>query len=143
MPIRLHFMNTGSPTLVVPLDLADVTILDAYLDDQGACQITVESAIGHATCHRCGQVITASHGYGELVTVRHLAVWGRPTYITLCPRCFVCPDCSSPGHVVTNTEMGGWGIAYTITDQARQIWICTRRKTCISDSRPKFVKPST
>jgi transposase len=88
--------------------LAEVTILEAYLDDPGACRITVESTVGYATCHRCGQVITASHGYGEPVTVRHLAVWGRPTYVTLRPRRFVCPHCSSPGHVVTTTQAVTW-----------------------------------
>ena len=89
MPIRLSFTNTRPPTLSIPVDLADVTILDAYLDDQGACRITVESTVDQALCRRCGQVITASHGYGEPVTVRHLAVWGRPTYVTLHPRRFV------------------------------------------------------
>lgn len=108
MPIRLNFTNTRSPTLSIPLDLADVTILDAYLDDQGACQITVESTVDQVLCHRCGQVITASHGYGEPVTVRHLAVWGRPTYVTLHPRRFVCPHCSSPGQTVTTTQTVTW-----------------------------------
>ena len=85
-----------------------MTILDAYLDDQGACQITVESTVDQVLGHRCGQVITASHGYGEPVTVRHLAVWGRPTSVTLHPRRFVCPDCSSPGQTVTTTQTVGW-----------------------------------
>jgi transposase len=88
--------------------LADVTLLDATLDDQGACHVTVESTVDQATCHRCGQVITTSHGYGEPVTVRHLAVWGRPTYVTLHPRRFVCPRCSTPGHAVTTTQTVAW-----------------------------------
>lgn len=108
MPIRLPFTNTRPPTLSIPLDLADVTILDAYLDDQGACHITVESTLDQAMCHRCEQAITASHGYGEPITVRHLAVWGRPTYVTLHPRRFVCPHCSPPGHAVTTTQTVAW-----------------------------------
>jgi transposase len=45
-----------------------------------------------------------------------LAVWGRPTHVTLHPRRFVCPHCSTPGHVVTTTQAVAWrqeGSPYT------------------------------
>ena len=81
MPIRLNFTNTRTPTLSIPLDLADVTILDAYLDDQGACQITVESTVDQVLCHRC---VAGHHRFARLWRAGHRAPFGRVGTAHLC-----------------------------------------------------------
>jgi len=107
MSIPLRFENGVEPTLYVPLELPGVEIVGVTLDTEGY-HITVRSVVNHTPCRNCGREITRCHGYDDPITVRHLPVLGHPTYITLCPKRFVCPDCSTPERKVTTTQVLSW-----------------------------------
>ena len=107
MSIPLCFENGAEPTLYIPLELPDVEIASVKMDADGY-HITVRSVVGHTQCQGCGREIARSHGYGQPITVRHLSVLGHPTHITIYPKRFLCPHCSTPEHKVTTTQVLSW-----------------------------------
>ncbi len=48
-----------------------------------------------AVCPRCGQVSTVVHEQEERC-IRHLDIWGKPTYVHFPSRRFDCPHCKKP-----------------------------------------------
>ena len=107
MPISLCFENGAQPTLHIPLELPGVEVSKVKMDAEGY-QITVHSVVNHTQCRNCGREITNFHGYGQAITARHLPMWGHPTYITLRPKRFLCPYCSTPERKVTTTQVLSW-----------------------------------
>lgn len=82
------------PHIAIPLDIPDVTIEHVDITEQ-AINITVKSTITESLCHKCGSPICKVHGHDDKITLRHLPMLGKPTYIHLCPvrfRCFHCKD---------------------------------------------------
>ena len=107
MSMPLRFENSADPRLYIPLELPEVEIVSVKMAVDGY-HITVRSVVEHTHCQRCGRVISRSHGYGQPLSVRHLSVLGHPTYITIQPRRFLCPHCSTPEHKVTTTQVLSW-----------------------------------
>src|SRR6266487_1503693 len=68
-------------TFEIPLDIPDVTIQTVETDRNGAFVITVKSTVAGTYCHRCGKQITKVYGYDREITLRHLSILGRETYI--------------------------------------------------------------
>ena len=89
----------------IPLDIADVRVLDVQVDQDGAYIITIESTLKTARCHKCGQVIGKFYGYDEWVAVRHLPILGRPTYLRFRPRRYRCLTCAGKP---TTTQPLSW-----------------------------------
>lgn len=83
----------------VPLDIPDVCILRTEVNAQQELIITIESTKPGIACRVCGRVLTPVHGHGEWVRLRHLSVFGRPTYLRYRPRRGQCPTC--PGQPTT------------------------------------------
>jgi transposase len=83
----------GQAQVTVPLDIPDVRVLKTEINPQGDLIITVESTKPGTTCHRCGRWIDHLHGHDDWVNVRHLSVFGRPTYLRYRPRRYQCPNC--------------------------------------------------
>lgn len=79
--------------VTVPLDVPDVRVLKTEMNKDGELIITIESTKEGTTCRVCGRWISKSHGHADWVSVRHLPVFGRPTYLRYRPRRYQCPEC--------------------------------------------------
>ena len=89
----------------IPLDIPDVHVLDVQVDQDGAYILTIESTLKTARCHKCGQAIGKFFGYDEWVTVRHLPILGRPTYLRFRPKRYRCLKCAGKP---TTTQQLSW-----------------------------------
>lgn len=78
----------------VPLDIPDVRVLKTEMNQNGELIITIESTKAGTTCRVCGRWISKSHGHADWVTVRHLPVFGRSTYLRYRPRRYQCQECA-------------------------------------------------
>jgi len=79
--------------VTVPLGIPDVRVLKTEINPQGELIITIESTKPGATCRRCGRWIDKFHGHDDWVSLRHLPVFGRPTYLRYRPRRYQCLEC--------------------------------------------------
>ena len=77
----------------VPLDIPDVRVLKTEINARGELIITIESTKAGTTCRRCGRWIDKFHGHDEWVTLRHLPVFGRPSYLRYRPKRYQCLTC--------------------------------------------------
>jgi transposase len=81
------------PFISIPLDIENVRVLQTDLTAAGEFILTVESTLETTTCHRCGRVISESHGVDQPRLLRHLPILGRPLYLRIRPKRFRCPFC--------------------------------------------------
>ena len=79
--------------VTVPLGIPEVRVLKTEINEKGELIITIESTKKGTSCRWCGNWITKSHGYDKWVQVRHLSVFGRPTYLRYRPRRYRCEQC--------------------------------------------------
>ena len=77
----------------VPLDIPDVRVLKTEINARGELIITIESTKLGTVCRRCGRWIDKNHGQGDWVTLRHLPVFGRPSYLRYRPKRYQCLEC--------------------------------------------------
>ena len=77
----------------VPLDIPDVRVLKTEINPRGELIITIESTKLGTVCRRCGRWIDKLHGQGDWVTLRHLPVFGRPSYLRYRPKRYQCLEC--------------------------------------------------
>lgn len=76
-----------------PLDIPNLVVLSARENQQGDYIITVESTLHSTKCQHCGRELTQLHGRGRWIQLRHLPILGRPVYLQLRPKQYVCPHC--------------------------------------------------
>lgn len=88
---------------MVPLGIPDVRVLQTEINQVGELIITVESTKEGTTCRQCGREIRKRHGYNEWTIVRHLPVFGRPSYLRYRPRRYQCLECE--GHPTTTQRL--------------------------------------
>lgn len=91
--------------VTVPLDIPDVRVLSTEINKVGELIITIESSKEGTICRQCGREIHKRHGYDEWTIIRHLPVFGRPSYLRYRPRRYQCMLCE--GHPTT-TEQLSW-----------------------------------
>jgi transposase len=89
----------------VPLNIPDVRVIRSEMNKQGELIITIESTKKGTTCRRCGHWIDKFHGHDEWVTIRHLPVFGRPSYLRYRPKRYQCRGCEVHP---TTTERLDW-----------------------------------
>jgi transposase len=77
-------------TFEIPLDIPDVTIEAVTTNRVGHFQITVQSTIEGTPCHQCGQMTTTFYDKDREISLRHLPILGRKTYIHLRPKRYQC-----------------------------------------------------
>jgi len=70
----------------IPLDIEDIKIENVEFKEHGEIIIRVTSTLEGTYCHQCGQKITDSYGHDREITLRHLSILGRPTYIQIRPK---------------------------------------------------------
>jgi len=91
--------------VTIPLGIADVRVLQTSASERGEIIITIESTKAGTSCRKCGKWITKLHGREDWVTIRHLPVFGRPTYLRYRPKRYQCQACEgSP----TTTQSLEW-----------------------------------
>ena len=91
--------------VTVPLDIPDVRVLLTEINKVGELIITIESIQEGTLCRQCGREIRKRHGYDEWMIIRHLPVFGRPSYLRYRPRRYQCLECEgSP----TTTQRLEW-----------------------------------
>jgi len=91
--------------VTVPLDIPDVRVLQTEINKVGELIITVESTKEGAICRQCGREIRKRHGYDEWTIIRHLPVFGRPSYLRYRPRRYQCLECKGQP---TTTQRLDW-----------------------------------
>lgn len=79
----------------IPLDIPDVKIEKVEITAKGDIIITVVSRIDGTTCSKCGKKIDKRHGCDREITLRHLSILGRKTYIRIRPVRYRCPYCDN------------------------------------------------
>lgn len=89
--------------VTVPLDIPDVRVLQTEINKVGELIITIESTKEGTNCHRCGREIRKRHGYDDWMIIRHLPVFGRPSYLRYRPRRYQCLACE--GHPTTTQRV--------------------------------------
>ena len=92
-------------TFEIPLDLPAVTIESVQTNRAGHLEITVKSTVEGTPCHRCGQQTSQVYGEDREITLRHLSILGRQTYIRLRPRRYRCLSCEG---TPTTTQRLSW-----------------------------------
>ena len=94
-----------SERLDIPLDIPDVKVEKVEVNKQGDIIITVRSAVEGTHCHRCGTKITKPYGHDREITLRHLPILGRKTFIRLRPPRYQCTVCDGQP---TTTQRASW-----------------------------------
>jgi transposase len=91
--------------ITIPLGIPDVRVLKTETGERGEIIITIESTKAGLPCRKCGKWITRRHGRDAWVTIRHLPVFGRPSYLRYRPRRYQCQECEEHP---TTTEKLAW-----------------------------------
>jgi transposase len=87
----------------IPLDIADVRVLQTELTKHDELILTIESTLTSTTCRRCGRTITERYGVDEPRLLRHLPILGRVVYLRIRPKRFRCPFCDD--HPTTTQQL--------------------------------------
>jgi transposase len=90
-------------TFEIPLDIPDVTIENVTTNPLGHIEITIKSTVEGVPCHQCGKRTTKLYGEDREITLRHLPILGRRTYIRLRPKRYECSYC--PGNPTTTQKL--------------------------------------
>ena len=109
-------------TFEIPLDIPDVTIENVTPNRRGHIQITVKSTVEGTPCHRCGKMTTQFYGEDREITLRHLPILGRKTFICLRPKRSQCLHCQGNP---TTTQTLSWYTPRSAFTKAyeKQIWL--------------------
>jgi transposase len=89
--------------VTIPLGIPDVRVLKSEAGERGEIIITIESTKVGTSCRQCGKWITKLHGQDDWVTIRHLPVFGRSSYLRYRPRRYQCQECE--GHPTTTQRL--------------------------------------
>jgi transposase len=91
-------------TLATLLNIPEVKVLEVELIGDKV-HIHVESTQTGTRCRNCGKQLTKVCGHGPERVLRHLPVFGRPTFIHIRPIRFECPHCRG---TPTTTQQVSW-----------------------------------
>lgn len=79
----------------IPVDLPGVKVIDVKRNNQGQLFITVQTTEKSVPCRQCGKQLTQKHGCDKERTLKHLPVFGNPTYIIYKPHRYICQNCDN------------------------------------------------
>lgn len=87
-------MDTVNQLFGALLGIPDIEVKRVEIRDSDI-QITVESTQAYTRCRLCSRKINQRHGHDREIVVRHLPVFGKPTFLRLFPvrdSCLYCPN---------------------------------------------------
>jgi len=87
------------------LNLPGIIIVQVDIDEQENCLVKAESTKEGTPCRVCGRTIHTPYGHGRALKIRHLSIFGRKTYIVICPPRYQCLDCEGKP---TTTQQFSW-----------------------------------
>ncbi len=87
----------------IPLDIEDVKIEAVEFTPNNEIIITVKSTVEGTHCHCCGNKIKQPYGEGREITLRHLPILGKLTYLRITPKRYQCPYCKD--HPTTTQKL--------------------------------------
>lgn len=77
------------------INLPDITVTDVAKTKYNEVFITIETNETSTPCRVCGKEIKARHGCDKECKIRHLPVFGHPTFIIYQPHRYICEDCDN------------------------------------------------
>jgi len=77
----------------IPLDIPGTKVNGVNVSAEGEIHISVTSTVEGTHCHQCRKEIRNLYDYGREVKLRHLSILGKPTYLLIRPRRYICPFC--------------------------------------------------
>ena len=89
--------------LEIPLDIIGVKVEGIEFTEAGEIFITMTSVIEGTVCHVCGQKATDIYGEDRQITLRHLPILGKPTYLKIKPKRYRCLHCKE--HPTTTQKL--------------------------------------
>jgi len=92
-------------SIVIPLDIPHVKVLNTEICPDGRLLIQVESQVETTCCGVCGRTIRCTFGHGQEIRLRHLSAFGLETYICIRPRRARCLACETEP---TTTQVLDW-----------------------------------
>jgi len=93
----------------IPLDIPQVKIEKVETNRQGEIIITVVSTEEGTHCHLCGRRTTQRYSHDHPITLRHLSILGKKTYIRIAPVRYACRHCKGKkGRPATTTQKLSW-----------------------------------
>src|SRR5216683_3173775 len=87
------------------LNLPGIIIVQVDIDEQENCLVKAESTKECTPCRLCGRTIHTPYGHGRALKIRHVSIFGRKTYIVICPPRYQCLDCEGKP---TTTQQFSW-----------------------------------
>jgi hypothetical protein len=63
----------------LPLDIESLEIVSQSVDSKGNITFEVKSKVKGTHCHRYGKWTEKVHGFGEILTVRHVSILDNPS----------------------------------------------------------------
>lgn len=97
--------NSSTAEITIPLGIPDVQVLGVEFAASGDVIITIQSTVEGTLCRKCGAPLTQFHGLDEPITLRHLSILGRKTYLRVRPRRYRCTTCEGQP---TTTQRLDW-----------------------------------
>ncbi len=98
-------MPSAKARISIPLDIPNVDVKTARVNQQGQYIITVESREKTIECGVCGKQIKCNYGHGKRIRLRHLPILGQETYIDIHPKRGKCSECL---YGPTTTQKVSW-----------------------------------
>ncbi len=91
-------------TFATLLNIPEIKVVEVKLIGDEV-HIHVQSTQTGTRCHQCGKLLTTVCGHGRERVLRHLPVFGHPTFIHIQPLRFECPHCREHP---TTTQRVAW-----------------------------------
>lgn len=87
------------------INLHDTTVTTVSKEKYNELHIIIETTEHSTACRLCGKELKKRHGCDKERKVRHLPVFGKPTYIIYKPQRYICEDCDNQP---TTTATPSW-----------------------------------
>lgn len=87
------------------INLPDTKVTTVSKEKYNELYITIETTEQSTDCRLCGKELKKRHSSDKQRKVRHLPVFGKPTYIIYKPHRYICEDCDNQP---TTTATPSW-----------------------------------
>lgn len=109
-----HFSRIIIMDLLELINLPETEVIEVTKTKNNDVNITIETTEQSTTCRRCGNKLKKRHGCDKERKVRHLPVFGRPTYIIYKPHRYICDNCDNQPTTTATPPWHKQNSAYTI-----------------------------